>query len=217
MTARADGIRRAREWFEHHGGWAPPDDDTLAEWVADGACRCPDDCVVTPDACCEHGLASWWTIIEAQRTEDARLRHRSSGRAEVFVLLALALALGGAFLWAATKDKPLDSEAAGGTSTTVTEVVVSTIPPPKTYKATGGVNIRQGPATTTAVIGRAELGTDLLVVCRTEGEPVNNGPTPNNQWLQVSFDSRTGYVSAAFVDTRGDINNALALGVCPPA
>ena len=38
---------------------------TLVEWVADGVCRCPDDCIVAPDAWCEHGLASWWLISKA--------------------------------------------------------------------------------------------------------------------------------------------------------
>ena len=41
------------------------DDDTLAEWVADGVCRCPDECLVAPDGWCEHGLASWWLILDA--------------------------------------------------------------------------------------------------------------------------------------------------------
>jgi hypothetical protein len=39
-----------------------PDDDTLAEWMADGVCRCPDDCLVVPEGWCEHGLASWTLI-----------------------------------------------------------------------------------------------------------------------------------------------------------
>lgn len=29
--------------------WAPPDEDELVEWIADGVCRCPDDCLVRPD------------------------------------------------------------------------------------------------------------------------------------------------------------------------
>ena len=56
-------VRRAHEWFEHHSGWAPPDPDTLEEWVADGVCRAPDECLVTPEGVCEHGLASWVLIL----------------------------------------------------------------------------------------------------------------------------------------------------------
>lgn len=61
----AEAVRNAHRWFEHHSGWAPPDEDTLDEWVADGVCRCPDECLVAPTGWCEHGLASWWLILEA--------------------------------------------------------------------------------------------------------------------------------------------------------
>jgi hypothetical protein len=56
-------IRNAHDWFEHNSGWAPPDADTIAEWVADGVCRCPDECLVAPEEWCGHGLASWWLIL----------------------------------------------------------------------------------------------------------------------------------------------------------
>lgn len=69
-TTSAEAIRNAHAWFEVNSGWAPPDDDTLAEWVADGVCRCPDECMVAPDAWCEHGLASWWLILRALRAGD---------------------------------------------------------------------------------------------------------------------------------------------------
>jgi hypothetical protein len=65
-TAKA-GIAAAHEWFERHSGWAPPDHVTLAEWMVDGVCRCPDECLVEPAACCEHGLASWWLVLTAPR------------------------------------------------------------------------------------------------------------------------------------------------------
>ena len=61
----ADAIANAHEWFHGNSGWAPPDDDTLAEWVADDVCRCPDECLVAPDKRCEHGLASWALILAA--------------------------------------------------------------------------------------------------------------------------------------------------------
>jgi hypothetical protein len=66
----AQGIRNAHAWFESNSGWAQPDDEDLAEWVADGVCRSPDNCLVAPSGTCEHGLASWWLILEAQRRED---------------------------------------------------------------------------------------------------------------------------------------------------
>lgn len=58
-----EAVRAALDWFETTSGWAPPDPDTLAEWLADGGCRCPDECWVAPDAWCEHGLASWYLIL----------------------------------------------------------------------------------------------------------------------------------------------------------
>jgi hypothetical protein len=59
----AQAVHNAYAWFETNGGWAPPDPDTLAEWVADSVCRCPDECLVAPEAWCGHGLASWWLIL----------------------------------------------------------------------------------------------------------------------------------------------------------
>jgi hypothetical protein len=64
-------VRNAHRWFEHNSGWATPDDDTLAEWIADGVCRCPDECLVAPEGWCEHGLASWTMILAALGREDA--------------------------------------------------------------------------------------------------------------------------------------------------
>lgn len=64
VRSATDAIARTHEWFEANSGWAPPDVDTLAEWLADGVCRCPDDCLVTPDAWCEHGLASWHLVLK---------------------------------------------------------------------------------------------------------------------------------------------------------
>jgi hypothetical protein len=64
-STAVEAVRNAHVWFESNSGWAPPDEDILAEWVADGVCRCPDECIVAPTAWCEHGLASWWLIMRA--------------------------------------------------------------------------------------------------------------------------------------------------------
>ena len=63
ITGKAWAIRNAHEWFEVNSGWAPPDEDELAEWLADGVCKSPDDCRVSPEGWCRHGLASWWLIL----------------------------------------------------------------------------------------------------------------------------------------------------------
>jgi hypothetical protein len=69
-STAVEAVRNAHAWFEVNSGWAPPDEDVIAEWVADGVCRCPDDCVVAPAAWCEHGLASWWLIMRALNDPD---------------------------------------------------------------------------------------------------------------------------------------------------
>ena len=56
-------VLRTHVWFDLNSGWSPPDADTMAEWISDGVCRCPDDCLVEPAGCCPHGLASWWLVV----------------------------------------------------------------------------------------------------------------------------------------------------------
>lgn len=60
----ADAVAKAHGWFEVNSGWAPPEEDELAEWLADGVCRAPDDCLVEPQGWCDHGLASWYLILQ---------------------------------------------------------------------------------------------------------------------------------------------------------
>lgn len=61
----SEAVRNAHIWFESNSGWAPPDVDTLDEWATDGVCRAPDECLTTPTGWCDHGLASWWLILDA--------------------------------------------------------------------------------------------------------------------------------------------------------
>jgi hypothetical protein len=56
-------VLRTHEWLDRNSGWAPPDPDTLAEWMFDGVCRCPDECLVAPADFCSHGLVSWWLVL----------------------------------------------------------------------------------------------------------------------------------------------------------
>jgi Family of unknown function (DUF5522) len=64
-------IRRTHAWFASNSGWSPPDDTTMAEWMSDGVCRCPDDCLVAPVESCSHGLASWWLVLRTLDRPDA--------------------------------------------------------------------------------------------------------------------------------------------------
>lgn len=67
-------------WFEVNSGWAPPDEDELAEWLADGVCRAPDDCLVAPDDVCGHGLVSWAAMSAQLAREDAAAAARRALR-----------------------------------------------------------------------------------------------------------------------------------------
>jgi hypothetical protein len=40
-----------------------PDDDALAEMMADGDCEATDGCTVDPDGICPHGHVSWLMVI----------------------------------------------------------------------------------------------------------------------------------------------------------
>lgn len=62
-AAAAAAVDATYAWFEVNSGWAPPDPHELEEWLADGVCRAPDDCLVAPDGWCEHGLASWKLVL----------------------------------------------------------------------------------------------------------------------------------------------------------
>ncbi len=60
---RSQAVEATYLWFEVNSGWAPPEEQELADWLADGVCRAPDDCAVEPDGWCEHGLASWKLVL----------------------------------------------------------------------------------------------------------------------------------------------------------
>jgi hypothetical protein len=69
-----DPLRAAHRYLDAASGWSPPTIPTLAEWMSEGVCRCPDDCLVAPADPCPHGLASWWAVLLAER--DAAIRDR---------------------------------------------------------------------------------------------------------------------------------------------
>jgi Bacterial SH3 domain len=145
---------------------------------------------------------------------EGRAHERESGRAEIWIILVLVLALGGAILWAVTRngDEPLRDTALA--STTTTGVSVPTLPPPRPYKVIDGVNVRAGPGTTFPILRQVEKGNEVTVVCRAEGQSVTTPQGATNLWLRVMLDPQIGYVSAAYVDTRGDLDDAAKIGVC---
>jgi hypothetical protein len=72
--ALTPAVRRTRAWFEVNSGWAPPDAETLADWLLEGGSRCPDDCWAAADGECPHGLATWATLLALQAVEDDAAR-----------------------------------------------------------------------------------------------------------------------------------------------
>src|ERR1700683_1293790 len=52
----AEAVSNAHDWFARNDGWAPPDADTLADWVAGGMWRSPGECFVAPGGLCVHRL-----------------------------------------------------------------------------------------------------------------------------------------------------------------
>ena|SRR5436190_22449056 len=90
------------------------------------------------------------------------------------------------------------------------------LPPPHAYKVTDGVNVRSGPATSAQVVTTVQKGFEVLVVCVVDGEAVNGPAGSTNQWLRVTVDEKTGYVTAAYVDTGPAISDTNQIGRCPP-
>jgi hypothetical protein len=64
-------VRNAHRWFEQTADGRHQTMTRWPEWIADGVCRCPDECLVAPEGWCEHGLASWTLIVSALAREDA--------------------------------------------------------------------------------------------------------------------------------------------------
>jgi hypothetical protein len=58
-----EAVDNTMEWLDRNSGWAPPDPDSIEEWISEGVCRCPDECLVDPAVPCPHGLASWWLVL----------------------------------------------------------------------------------------------------------------------------------------------------------
>ena len=90
-----EGVRAVHEWFERNSGWAPPDDETMADLLAEGLSRCPDDCLVAYDARCEHGLASWWLVLRHAAESERGARAERAGKLDIGVAEQQVDAIGG--------------------------------------------------------------------------------------------------------------------------
>ncbi|MFN8024812.1 MAG: SH3 domain-containing protein [Acidimicrobiia bacterium] len=105
-----------------------------------------------------------------------------------------------------------DNRAVGTTAAPTT----TTVAPAGPFKTNAGVNVRTGPATTQPIVATLDLGTEVMVVCAIQGEPVNTGGGPQTIWVKVTAGATTGYVSAVYVDIGQVLADPAKIGECPP-
>jgi uncharacterized protein YgiM (DUF1202 family) len=155
---------------------------------------------------------------ESARTSRARRRARRRGISFwIGFLILVVLGVGAAavlFGWS-----PGDSSNSSLGPAVTTAAPTTTAPPlpaPHAYKVTDGVNVRSGPATSTQIISTVQKGFEVLVVCAVDGETINVNGGSTNQWVKVSVDNKTGFVTAAYVDTGPAISDTNQIGRCPP-
>ena len=133
------------------------------------------------------------------------------------MILLVIVVLGGAFLYAYTRPDKKKSANATAATTAVSSPSPPTLPPPKPYKVTEGVNVRGAPTTASAIVAQVDTGKSVTVMCRIEGQSVTAPRGSSNQWLRIAlFGGATGYVSAVYVETGGDIDDRTIIGVCGP-
>lgn len=139
-----------------------------------------------------------------------RRRRRRQFGTLLFVLVAAGVFAAAYFALAGGDDSSNDATNGAGS------LVTTTVEPPfvGTYKATTGLNVRQGPGTSVPTVGVIETGRDVTVVCVVEGEMVNAPNGPNSQWLKVAGSWPVGYVSSAFVAVGDDLRTQ-KIPTCP--
>jgi hypothetical protein len=150
-----------------------------------------------------------------------------AGRAEIFVLGGFALVIAAAFLWALVlHEKPAPSDdaapadpvvAAGspGVTPTPTTPATAALPPPRTYRVVGGVNLREGPGSNTKMLSRLDDRQTVVVVCKTVGQNVTGPDGSTDLWLRLDLgEYGVGFVSALYVNVGDDLENPRRIGDC---
>jgi hypothetical protein len=140
-----------------------------------------------------------------------RRRRRLIG---VFAFVVVIVGLAGLIysLTASDDSSPPSSarDASSSTTTTVGRL------PAGPYKVTTGINMRAGPGASTAIVGVIELGNEVIVLCKVDGESYNGPTGPSTVWLHIGSPA-DAYVAAPFVATGGDLTNVEVIPVCKPA
>lgn len=148
------------------------------------------------------------------------MRSREAGRAEYVVLALVALGFGAVFTWALVLHPPAPDRRAAGRTTTPTTAdpaVPVTVPPPRKYRVTQGVNLREKPAANTALLTTIPEGSTILVECRITGGSVTAPEGQSDQWVKTTFAEKTGFVSAVYINAGDELLDATKVGTCPTA
>src|SRR5262249_13994451 len=119
------------------------------------------------------------------------------------------------FGWTPSSSSNDASIASAPETTASTTTPAPSLPPAHTYKVSDGVNVRSGPGTSFANIGTVQKGFEVLVECTTYGETINGPGGATNQWVRVLVDNKTGYITAAYVDTGPAISDQSVIARCP--
>lgn len=130
------------------------------------------------------------------------------------VLLFLVVAVGvfgAAYLTFAPSDDSKTATRSGDALTTTTTVVKPSGP----YRVITGVNVRQGPGTTTASVGTIETGHVVFVTCVIDGESVDGPTGPSTKWVRLGGFGPTGYLTVQYVDLGADLQTPGKIPVCP--
>src|SRR5689334_8092294 len=89
---------------------------------------------------------------------------RASGSASVWIVVLVLVGLGAAIGVGLTLSASRTTKSRAPRHTAAPSTTASTLPPPRPYKVTDGVNLRSGPGTSFAKVGTIELGRQVLVV-----------------------------------------------------
>ena len=129
----------------------------------------------------------------------------------VFVVFAVGV-FGAAYLTFAPSDDSKSATSRSGDALTTTTTVVK---PSGPYRVITGVNVRQGPGTTTPSVGTIETGHVVFVTCVIDGESVDGPTGPSTKWVRLGGFGPTGYVTVQYVDLGSDLQTPGKIPVCP--
>jgi len=94
--------------------------------------------------------------------------------------------------------------------------VPATVPPPRKYRVTQGVNLREKPASNTALLTTIPEGTTILVECRITGGSVTATEGQSDQWVKTTYADKTGYLSVVYVNAGDELLDPTRVAVCAP-